>query len=58
MIVLRTKIIRKSDEKDLERELNDFLETMDLTSDVKEIKYQFNDGWFSVMVVYYAEIGV
>ena len=55
MIVLRTKVIRKSDEKALERELNEFLETMDLTSDVKEIKYQFNDGWFSAMVVYYAE---
>lgn len=58
MIVLRTEIIAKSDEKELQRALNEFLKTMNLTSDVREIKYQFNDGWFSAMVVYYAEIGV
>lgn len=58
MIVLRTKIITKNDDKALERELNEFLETMDMTSDVKEIKYQWSDGWFSAMVIYYDEFGV
>lgn len=58
MIVLRTKIIRKSDEKALERELNEFLETMERTEDVKEIQYQFSDCWFSAMVIYYDEFGV
>ena len=57
MIVLRTKIIAKSDEKALERELNEFLEKME-REDVKEIKYQWSDGWFSVMVIYYDEFGV
>lgn len=58
MIVLCTEIIVKNDEKELQRALNEFLKTMDLTTTVKEIKYQFNDGWFSAMVVYYAEICV
>lgn len=58
MIVLRTKIIAKSDEKALERELNEFLEKMERTEDVKEIKYQWSDGWFSAMVIYYDEFGV
>ena len=58
MIVLRTKIITKNDDKALERELNEFLETMKRTEDIKEIKYQWSDGWFSAMVIYYDEFDV
>ena len=58
MIVLRTKIIAKSDEKALERELNEFLETMKHTEDIKEIKYQWSDGWFSAMVIYHDDFDV
>lgn len=58
MIVLRTEIIAKSDEKALQKALNEFLETMERTEDVKEIKYQWSDGWFSAMVIYYDEFGV
>lgn len=59
MIVLRTKIItKKNDDKALERELNEFLETIERTEDIKEIKYQWSDGWFSAMIIYYDEFGV
>ena len=58
MIVLRTKIITMNDDKALERKLNEFLEKMERTEDVKEIKYQWSDGWFSAMVIYYDEFGV
>lgn len=58
MIVLRTEIIAKNDEKALQRALNEFLETMERIEDVKEIQYQFSDGWFSVMVIYYDEFSV
>lgn len=57
MIVLRTKIITMNDDKALERKLNEFLEKME-REDVKEIKYQWSDGWFSAMVIYYDEFGV
>lgn len=57
--IMKVKIFDEEDEKDLEADINEFLE--DLTGEVVDIKYQVGVGvfseeqvfCFSAMVVYY-----
>ena len=55
------KILRNRDHEQLEKEINNFLESLNIkTGDIKEIQYQSasvggNSVDYSVMIIYYGE---